>query len=488
MSSNLRFHNGYPGQTSIRVMYSTLVDSDVSLSISGGTAVDSGRTDRHADGDYIATGYFEITGLSPFTKYTYTISQGNESYTGSFRTAPSDQKTKYSVLMRTCTNDQFRRPGVWRDMRKVIREYESIAPVVCDFDIDDVAYFDDMYVGNAEHGTPLVLTASTGYPQDTGLVKDYANAYAAWHGHEPAYGMYYNDDFQWILRNVASARSGGDHMFEYNHCSGQIGNGDYHGCNRGPLADVPNLEENALTVWHAFIGDGNPATLGSGTDLHWGMDLGPVRFILFDRNLTSVPYDGADTTQDCYGATELGEIMAHADQSAVPIKCFLSETGWSRVGQPWREWWTTEADAWAADFLSRDNLNGTDGWTFSFVGDNHTVHVGQLDHLWWFCTGTTGGSATINWVNTVALPPQLGSMTGRIVYYQANLNDSNRYYNVAAFAHLIVHADETPKRLEMRMIEAGGNEICRYEMTCIPGNNNQWVNSQSRRISFGGGI
>lgn len=476
---NLRFHVGDVTQTTAKVMYSTLVDSAVAITIGGGLATDSGRTDMHANGDYVATGYFTITGLSAFTKYSFTISQGDESYEGSFWTMPSDQATKFSYIFQTCTNHYERGSLVYKAMRDVMVAYESDAPVVWIADIDDVMYFDSLYVAS-----PSVLTASSGAPQDTGLQSDYTNAYAAWHGHEPSFTNMQDKYFQWTLRNCSRGSMGGDHMVEGNHCRGEVGSTDYKGCNR-------TLEATAKTVWNAFIGDGNPTNLTAGS-LNWGKEIGPIRFAALDEFSFADPYDGlnaaeAKETHPLFGAQQLSDVMTYLDVSSVPVKCMLMSTGFSRAGQPWREWWTDEADDWHATMLIGDNLDGTSGWFYGHVGDNHTLHAqsfhaGTGTGFWTFCSGTTGSSNSVGSKGNVT--HQIGTKTGNGRYFRFNNNsDPQGAVRFGAFLHVIVHADEFPVRLECRAIEIGGNEVFRYQLLCESGNDNQWTNARSMRIA-----
>jgi hypothetical protein len=477
---NLRFHVGDVTQTTATVMYSTLVDSAVSLSVSTGVAVDSGRTDIHANGDYIGTGSFSITGLSALTRYTFTISQGAESYSGSFRTMPADQTTAFSLIFQTCTNWYDRGPLVFKAMRDVVEAYQDTAPVVWVADIDDVCYVDSLDVD-----APSQLTASSGEPQSSGLQSDYANAWATWHGHEPTFRNFQDPDFQWVLRNVARGSMGGDHMVEGNHCRGEVGSSDYQGCDR-------TLEATAKTVWDAFIGDGNPTNLTSGT-INWTKEIGPVRFATLDEFSNCDPYDGANAaearaTHPLFGATQLSDVMTYLDVDSVPFKCLLMSTGFSRAGQPWAEWWIDEADDWHANALVGDDLDGTSGWFFGLCGDNHAVHAqsfhgGTGTGFWCFYPGTTGASQSVS--GEPKNDHSIGTKTGKSRYFRRTSKDEpSGSVRFGAFLHVIVHADETPKRLQCRAVEIGGNVLFDYELTATAGNDNQWVTRKSAKVGF----
>lgn len=477
MSHALRFHVGDVTDSTAKIMYSTLVDADVSLSIDG-IAVDSGRTDVHTNGDYIGTGYFTVTGLSEFRRHTFTISQGAESYPGSFWTMPPAGQ-KFSFIMQTCTSYLATASLVFRAMQETIEAYESTAPVVWLADIDDVMYVDSLVVAS-----PLMLTASSGEPQDTGLQSDYANGWAAWHGHEPRFVNMQDPYFQWTLRNVSRGCMGGDHMVAGNHCRGPDSEGGtWGGCDR-------TLEATAKTVWNAFIGDGNPTRL-TANSLNWGKQIGPIRFAAWDEFSFADPYDFTNAaesraTHPMYGAQQLSDLMGYLDTDVVPIKCALMSTGFSRAGQPWRERWTDEADDWHANMLTGSNLDGTLGWFFGLVGDNHTLHAqsfhaGTGTGFWTFCPGTTGASNSV--LSQSNVTHQIGNKTGNARYYRfTSKGDVNGSYRFGAFLHLIVHADESPVRIECRAVEIGGNEVFRYQITAESGNDNQWRNTRRARI------
>lgn len=490
MSENLRWHLADVTTTSAIIMYSTLVDADVTVEISAGSVVDSGRTNQHS-ASYIATGSLTISGLSPWTRYSITVTQGAESYTGTIWTDPSNQTTPCASAFSTCTNWRRRQPTVFKTLRETIEaSWSTSNPITKLFQIDDLNYFDGMVISSG------INLPDNSEPQTTGAVDDYVVAFAAWHGHEPTFGMFTDEDFQWVLHNVSNLCSGGDHMFEHNHCTGMIGVGDYNsaGCPRDPAHTLPDLEANALAVWNAFVGEGNPQNLAGdarSASLTWGKQFGPVRFALFDRNLNAIPFDGIDTTQPLYGATQLANIRTYLDVDKVPFKCALKETGFSQVGQPWREWFTTEADAWHAQFTLDDNLNSKDGWFFGQVGDNHTMHASSFDGdtgagFWAFCPGTTGNSSTAIAINQISIPLQIGTKTGRIRYWRmANSGSGAGGGNhFGAFQVLKIMADETPQRLEMHGIESGGNTVYQYQMSAVSGNDNQWTNMRGRKAAI----
>ncbi len=485
MGDNLRFHDGDATKTTAYVNYSILVDSAVTLVMEGVDAsqiTDSGRTDQHGGGSYIGTGYFTIIGLTPgLVKYPYTISGAGESYKGCTRTMPADQKTKHSIVLTTCTLYRSNGPTVHRAIRRVVEEYESIAPVCYLHDIDDVMYVDSLQVTS-----PTVLPASSGVPDITGLASDYAIAWAAWHGHEPTYPTMRKYDFQWVLRNIASGKTGGDHAIEGNHCRGNTSAGnDYDGCDR-------TLEATAMGVWDAFIGDTNPPMLNT-TGWYWGKEIGPVKYSAIDEFYVADPYDGTNanesrTTHPMLGSQQIDDIQTYLDVDTVPFKCMCMSTGFSVAGQPWSEWWYDESTYFHANVLNSTNLNGTDGWFFGLVGDNHTLHAQRLHEgtgtgFWSFCPGTTGSSVPV--MGNGNTPVSFGTKTGQTQYFRsASYGTTNDTMQFGAFIHVIVHADETPQRIQVRGIETGGNVVFDYDLDAVSGNDNQFVNRRKMRLAI----
>jgi len=478
----LCFHVGDASQTQCKIAYSTLVDSPVSLTVTGiapANITDSGRTDQHGT-VFIGTGYFTITGLSAFTKYTFMISQGSETYSGSFWTMPSSQNEPYSFIMHTCTYYKDVGPLSFRDMRHVAEEYESTAPVVYLFDIDDVMYTDNLHATNN-----IDLPNQTNQPQFSGLASDYAVGWAIWHGHESRYQNFQDPDALWTHWNIASGKTGGDHAIEGNHCRGVVGNSDYSGCDR-------TLEATAIGVWNAFIGDANPQMLGiSGT--YWGKEIGPVRFAAIDEFSFSDPADGTNfyesrTTHPMLGDQQITDIQNYLDVNTIPFKTMCMSTGFSIAGQPWSELWRDESRYFHANVLNSPNLNGTNGWFFGMVGDNHTLHAQQLSEgtgtgFWSFCPGTTGSSTSVTGSGNSL--DEFGTKQGHTAYFRStDIGKPIGGMQYGAFLHVIVHADETPKRVQVRAIETGGNVVFDYSLTAVSGNDNQWENNWKMRLGL----
>lgn len=484
--NNLRFHVGHATTSTCTVMYSVLADTDVSISIDA-AAVDSGRSERRNSGGItIYTGSFAISGLTANKLYTFTLSQGAESYSGSFRTLP--ESGPFSFIFATCTNYRYRGPSVYRAMRKYIENGKS-APCIGILHCDDICYVDTLSPGlgtDGNYASPHVLTGSTGYPENTGLGADYATGWAVWHGHEPAYGSLYDDDYQWCLRNASWRMSGGDHAVANNHRRGQVGASDYTFVNA-------THEATALAEYAAFIGDGNPPTLGSAGDLYWGFECADLRLAVMDELKTADPVAAGGTnktdpkeTHPFFGVTQINNVMNYLDVANPKFKLLMLPTGYSVAGQPWAEWWQDEADWWHANKLTGDNLDGTSGWFFGLIGDNHTVHATKLDGgagtgFWYFCPGTTGNSAATAISEGAHNQASIGTKTGSTRYIKAvDAGGANGAVKIESFLYVTVSSGG----INVKCIESCGNVSYEYSLTPAAGNDNQWQDSRSQKFSY----
>lgn len=413
---------------------------------------------------YLATHLITFDNLQPFTRYRYTVFQGSESLTGSFRTLPADQDTPFSFIVATCDGALRTNPmDTFQTMRGLIER--SSPPVLYMTTVDDVHYVDNFEVNDPKTGF-----VSTGAPELTNNGEDYAIGWAANYGLFDSEGKWQMIDRQWVYRNLPHGCSGGDHMVTGNHCRGPVGHRTYKGCDRSP----GGLEETAIAEWQAFFGQQNPDPMRPG-ELYWAKEIGPVRMVSTDIQKHCLPFDpdgggpGVPSDNQMLGTTQLADVMTYLDTDTVPFKLFLLETGFSRAGQPWVEYHPSEAAAWKADLDSRPNLNGQVGNFVGLCGDNHSIHSVAFDTFWAFCAGTLGDSASVG--------HNLGNQPfawGGTLQYKWSSFRANGDVLVGGFLHVIVHADRNPKELQVRVIHGGSGEVL-YERTLVHGAaNNQF--------------
>ena len=434
---------GYCGQSTAKLLACSLRGGEVSASCSGGsvsvpTLVGQGDDNPAQVGKYVAaTGVVEITGLSPFTGYTWSVTVDGQTITGSFKTLPADAITDYGFLMWTCESysvgHRWQKGDVYADIKETVET--AAEPILFSAHIDDLGYFDIFkYVGASQTDatTGLYTTAGAGQqgPMSTGLAWDYAVGWCAWLGLLPSRPALSTESRLWMMRNLPLWSQWGDHEIAGDHCSGvYVGPADSSyqwGCNRatynnGQIPAGINLEAVAESMYEAFCAsacapprqaaDGGPASQVNAQ--YWGAVVGPVRFFSFDRNKYALPFNACDLgdthsygragstmagtcagatvptrtelgvltdTQptEFLGATQLNDMLTWLNNDE-PFKVIFASNGIARHNQPWADRWPTEFD----DFIGRPSTglmqnpktSGTDGYSCFIKGDTHGLHV-----------------------------------------------------------------------------------------------------------------
>lgn len=434
---------GYCGQTTAKLLVVSLRGGAVTATCSGGsvsvpTLVGQGDDNPAQAGKYVAaTGVVEITGLSPWTRYTYRVTVDGETVDGSFLTQPSDSATPYGFLMWTCehrsANGQWMKEDVYGDIKSLVENAPE--PILFAAHIDDIVYADIFKFFGSNQTDPttgLYITAGAGVqgPCATGLAWDYAVAWCGWLGLLPSVSELAVEPRKWLKRNLSLWAMWGDHEIGGDHCShvydGLAANSVSWGCNRaaynnGQPGTAGNLEGTAEAMYEAFCvsacapprqsTDGGPATQSNAQ--YWGAVVGPVRFFAFDRNKYAEPYNACDTGDThtygragtafagtCAGATkptrtELGYATDTAPTAFLgatqltdmlnwlnndePFKIVLASNGISRHNQPWNEMWPAEFEDYigraSIGLMNNPKTNGTTGWSCHLKGDTHGLHV-----------------------------------------------------------------------------------------------------------------
>lgn len=442
---------GAPATTGIQMIVSSLSSATLEPSCSGGTISASAWSLRYDVNDVqIYTATITVTGLSAFTVYSYQIKQpGCDFVAGSFRTLPGDQRTNFGFVLATCDGYQGRSLfDTAQTLQKLIEKAPE--PVLLRLHIDDLDYVDNRQLNDSETG---LLT--TGRPELTGLSRDYAANWYANMGGVPSSQKWRKPSRLWMNQNLPLVASPGDHAFEENHCRGQVGAADYNGCNRGPSAAIPNLEENCYAEWMAFVGNAQSDLYLRSGKLQMGLEIGPCRFGVFDHQLYCEPYESGVSPSDlqCYGAEQIADLKAYLNVSSVPFKFGCFESGLAAgQGQPWYDWHPDEAAAWAADWMAEPLLNGTSGNFTVLQGDNHRAFSFESDDWWVFCAGVFQDSSSVN-TNPWELGGVPSPFSGRYRWrWQNSATSPNGLTEIGGFWWVRVFADETPRRITMQFI------------------------------------
>lgn len=507
----LRVRMGYCSRNTAAISIVALRDTaPVSITCSGGSpAITTPLTGLGDDHPTYGAGQYaifyakaDITGLSPGTLYTYTVTQGSQTVSGSFRTMPAADQP-YAFLVGTCEHAEQFTPV---DVHRVMREYAEAqdVPVYFYAHIDDLHYTDSMrFWGyqpsngqDALTGLSLSNTGAGGDPEDTGLAWDYALTWAGYFGLLPGWAYTVRPSRMWWHQNMPMWAQWGDHEVASNWQRGHGGQGDWYGPKEwagtvtdpdfAPVGTNNFFDTVAQPLWRALFGQCMPPRLGA-TGEHWGTSFGPVAFAAADMNtfadgrhyLTTGTGAGcgrkSDGTVDLgasgnaslpyLGSGQIGELLSFYTSEAKPFNIFFTSNGISSHNEPWAQWWVSDFDDFikrtSIGVLNNSRLNGSVGKLTVLKGDTHSLHV--LSHhangtagglggasyngpeLWEICPGTINGSGTV----AVNFQYKLFSQKLR-VKVDATGPRGRGYHGIV---HVIVHADETPQRVEVRLVE-----------------------------------
>ena len=375
MSWQIRIRLGASESTQLKAVVATLSEAEVIATLSpSGTVVVTQPVERIAD-PYLGAGLVTFSGLQPWTVYHYSITQGNETIEGQFRTAPAvGQAVDYAWAFATCDHPlrpDVRRPYRW--IKAIAEAQETTCPMLFMATIDGVSYVDGTtFDDSAGSGLVISVPAQETDPPDGEV---YAAAWAEYLGLVHVSGKWRYAERQWCYQNIPALNLP---------------------CVRG----AGSYEEVAGAEWDYFLGNGNPNPLREDQG-YWKFDAWPMRFVLLDISKTRQPFqaDGDNTLAggypdgDRYGAQQLADVKAVMNVDSFPFKCYAHEVGID-AGQPWADWHATEYAAWKTDFDGLDNLNGTAGNSWVCYGDNHSIHYISYNTFWAFSVGTIEDAPT----------------------------------------------------------------------------------------------
>lgn len=387
------------------------------------SAVESVWSDK-SDGspDYTYYTVITVTGLQPWSDYTYKISEDSvEKGGGSFRTLPADQTTPFEIALIGCDNS--RSDGLYDMIAN--RSYSRGGELVAIMHVDDIGYLDAMKVTNVEGVT------STGYPRDTKLAYDYV---AAWL--EPlgggVSGSY--DQKDWVIHNIPTFWMWGDHEVN-NDFLNSIDAIELSGSGTRASGEHVTLDNSlwlAANKAYSKIAEASPPSFDvasavngiDGKTYAYGVDLGPVRFFLHDRNSSGECHNctpdiecaggicgeiaGHEPYPENFGKTQMNHLKNWLDDSSHPFKILFSgiTVGGHSVleNQPWLSWWPSEFHDFETFVDNSPNLNGTNGNFIYVAGDRHNFAVHERSKL----------------------PPQNGN-ANFMEYYIGTINGTNNH-------------------------------------------------------------
>jgi hypothetical protein len=344
--------------TSCKLLVATVNDptSDpVTVTVNGLSYVSGiGLTLTARGTNIVWTGVLDITGLSAFTRYSWTVSQGANSDSGSLMTEPRAYDD-FAFFFAGCDNNTELTnsagtnpatvPGYWQHTKTY---YDSgVLPVAGVLFVDDLGYVDALNVDDTDNGDGGTGLVSGGNPDTTLDVDDYLIAYCCVLGMTgidaaPLYSDISSSGNQVKLlwgretnrafcrKNLNVFAQWGDHEFDNDLGWSAL------------ITTYPNarfvsagVDGVGKTAWDAFYGLIQPTSAQSADTVanHWTKSLGPCCLAAMDRVSSSVgsasmSYADPITEVTVYGTNQITDTLTAINTHNKTFTFFGMSTGW----------------------------------------------------------------------------------------------------------------------------------------------------------------
>lgn len=334
---------GNPQLDSVTFVALSLVSGNVTITLSpsgsGEITMNQVGTDRGSAGPDGLTyfgyaGSATITGLSAFTRYTYTATQGTETVTGSFYTAPNDTDN-FAVSFTTCFARTATDNMAW-DFLEWYRQNGDL-PLIANVHVDDVCYASQSMANDEADGKKVELGRRPAPWATAGKQYDYYFGYAQWFGTIGAITLAAGGTQEGALStNFQSFRK---------NCNFLVQWGDWDFQNNlgwsNSLSTVPNAYHTTLAgydgpglqVWNTIMKPLQGVSLASADTNanHWATTLGCVQILCPDPITNAVPSTtvfGTNQIEDVLSGvnTQPFKLWAMADFAARPDGYYSSAT------------------------------------------------------------------------------------------------------------------------------------------------------------------
>lgn len=316
---------GYADATSCKIAVASLVAGDITVSGSWGLATFVFTPAAIGTAGY--TGGTIITGLSPFTRYSYTVTQGSKSSSGSFMTAPGDADD-FSIFFVGCDcNTVFNDPaggghvtGFWNEIRAYAQN--GALPTAGLFFVDDHGYVDYCKADDTGY-TGLKIAGGLG-PAQNGAATDYAVAYICnlgmlGNGADPYIAWGRDEDRVWCNQNINYLPQWGDHEFINDFGWDSNYNTSPSTLVYGGTSSATNLQiwTGGKAAWDAFMTPLMPPLLAGGYG--WAYAMGCVNLIAPDgiTNCNGMWSHGTNTPQVGVGSGEPTVLFGNTQIDAI---------------------------------------------------------------------------------------------------------------------------------------------------------------------------
>lgn len=332
---------GAPAASSINVVGCSLTAGSITVSVDGVgdtaitiTEIGTDNTPTQDRAGYV--GNATISGLAPYTKYTYTATQGSTSYTGHFWTAPA-ATDDFILFGITCDNNgsvmpgDGTPPGGYKYLREIAEANPTKGCYIAHID-DHLGYTDASTIDDSA-GTGHVCTSIPA--KTSSLEYDYAlSAFAAFGLYSEsvnAEGLFgQHEDYIWCMRNIPCLCQWGDHDCGDNEMGWQYDPTDNTTVSRDPSPKT--AFDNSTAVWNAFLDPFRGTAIDAGNSEAWAHTLGCVKIIAPD-GISKGSGDGTAGVGDrarpttIFGNTQVDNVITACDDSSVPFKILLMMYG-----------------------------------------------------------------------------------------------------------------------------------------------------------------
>jgi hypothetical protein len=452
---------------------------------------------------------FTVTGLTPFTQYTWITNQQGTIETGTFYTAPADETEDFMFWLSTCDNNGVLLGGHFEGMypRMKIETQASTLPCLGIMHIDDHHYadwnlLDDTGAGKSGHIHIKALdTDNPAYEYD--YVLSYLS-YAGMLGHatiaptaDPIrHGR--QEDRLWCFQNMGYFPQWGDHEFI-----------NEMGWSEDP--SVGTWLANGKAAYDAFLAplQGPTAQNRDTVANHWYMDLGCVRFVVPDGisvgagdETIGPPHNGL--TQ-LYGNDQIDDCLDRCDSDhefkIIPtmysmryLNGGITQTVNNRGGKnamfdhilsEYQRFFTAidPVDGRPKSIADNPKTNGDQGYAVFYQGDYHHAHTYHFmkaaysgnwpEDFWEIGSGTVNGS--INFFSTVVTG---GTYDEAYIAYDSGWAGGNSY----AATKVEVFGSKVPKQMKISTIDSSG--VVLWSKTFLGGNPMALASGTNASLSY----
>lgn len=515
---------GYATATTCKLLVVTLNDpasNPVTVTVNGSTYT-AALTARGSP-TVCWTGTVTVTGLSEFTRYTWSVAQGVNSDSGSLMTTPG-WRDDWMFVFASCDNathnssDIALAAGAWYDIERRIAA--SAYPCAGMLFVDDLGYVDTKQITDAATGL------SNGVPQTTLALNDYLVAwccYLGMLGPDTTAGPSDSTDVNerriwypretsraWCRKNINWWPQWGDHEF----ANDQGWDNDAPVSTAGSNArwtTYATVDGPGKTAWDTFMGQIQPPRTNMTRDTlanHWVMRVGCVTFACPDAITRSdsaiieaTPYPTTAITT-MYGTNQIDDMLAAINTEAgaftvlgmgnslrYPTSNYATLSEYNSgaqhpiydhcLGEYQRLFTRTNYGADPASLMANKRTNGVAGTLISLHGDYHRAHAYKMkapsaaniaaEEFYAIGVGTVGGTTNMPVQDTNAASI-VGATAANVEVAAAGV--ANEYNGVATFWNMVctVRGSQYPEDLHVRVGNYQDAEVCNYRFLSGCGN------------------